>query len=253
MAVTGIDAPEVGKELDQKAKTATAGVTLSSVTWTPEDTVAVEATVYTAILTARVDDNHAFANGATATVSGVAASVTAKKNGTLSISLTFDKMDLTPVTIEAADQEVTWKKAAIRIPPKGMFTVPAKAGAATYSVTNGTGEGTYADGKLTIIRCGTFTITVNTAETETHAAGVASAILTVNPEVIVIVVAPEAKELTWTGKAQELITAGEAEGGKMLYALGKDAAKAPTDGWSKDIPTGIEAGPYYCGGTLKFI
>jgi len=57
--------------------------------------------------------------------------------------------------------------------------------------------------------------------------------------------APKAKDLTYNGKAQELVTEGEAEGGTMQYAVGKDASTAPTDGWSEKIPTGTEAGTYY--------
>lgn len=57
--------------------------------------------------------------------------------------------------------------------------------------------------------------------------------------------APAAKNLTYTGSAQELVTAGEADGGTMQYALGSDAATAPTSGWSKDIPKKTAAGTYY--------
>ena len=61
----------------------------------------------------------------------------------------------------------------------------------------------------------------------------------------VITVAPAAKDLTWTGAAQELVTAGTAEGGTMQYALGADATTAPADGWSAAIPAGTNAGTYY--------
>ena len=46
-----------------------------------------------------------------------------------------------------------------------------------YLVT--TAEGTYEDGKLTVTKCGTFTVLVETAESDTHLAGSASAVLTV--------------------------------------------------------------------------
>ncbi len=57
--------------------------------------------------------------------------------------------------------------------------------------------------------------------------------------------APAAKELTYNEQAQELVTAGEAEGGTMVYALGTDATTAPTDGWSTAIPTATDAGTCY--------
>ena len=57
--------------------------------------------------------------------------------------------------------------------------------------------------------------------------------------------APTAKTLTYNGSAQELVTAGEAEGGTMMYALGKDATTIPTSGWDTAIPTATGAGTYY--------
>lgn len=51
------------------------------------------------------------------------------------------------------------------------------------------------------------------------------------------VTAPVAKELTYTGEAQELIVAGMATGGELLYSL--DATN-----YSAGIPTGINAGTY---------
>lgn len=47
------------------------------------------------------------------------------------------------------------------------------------------------------------------------------------------------------GQAQELVTAGEAEGGTLQYALGTDAATPPGSGWLPDIPKGTESGTYY--------
>jgi hypothetical protein len=61
----------------------------------------------------------------------------------------------------------------------------------------------------------------------------------------VVTTAPQAKALTSNGSARELVTAGEASGGKMYYALGTDTPTAPTDGWSTSIPTATEAGTYY--------
>ena len=60
-----------------------------------------------------------------------------------------------------------------------------------------------------------------------------------------VTTAPTAKTLTYNGQAQELVNAGVAEGGKMQYALGKDATTMPKDGWSTEIPAGTEIGTYY--------
>ena len=58
--------------------------------------------------------------------------------------------------------------------------------------------------------------------------------------------APEAKTLTYNGSAQELVTAGEATGGTMYYAVTTENT-APTDEnlYTTSIPTAINAGTYY--------
>ena len=57
---------------------------------------------------------------------------------------------------------------------------------------------------------------------------------------------PKAKSgLKYTGSAQALVTTGTVSGGTMNYALGKDTATEPTEGWSEEIPTGTEAKTYY--------
>ena len=57
--------------------------------------------------------------------------------------------------------------------------------------------------------------------------------------------APTAKTLTYTGSAQELVDAGEADPGTMQYALGEDETTAPAADWTKGIPTGTEVKTYY--------
>ena len=57
--------------------------------------------------------------------------------------------------------------------------------------------------------------------------------------------APAANTLTYNGSDQALVTAGEAENGKMQYAVSEDNTTAPTTGWSENIPTGKNAGEYY--------
>ena len=52
--------------------------------------------------------------------------------------------------------------------------------------------------------------------------------------------APQAKTLTYTGAAQELVTAGPATGGEMWYALG--TKEAATEEYTSAIPTATDAG-----------
>ena len=68
----------------------------------------------------------------------------------------------------------------------------------------------------------------------------------IKKESATITTAPAAKTgLVANGSAQELITAGVANGGEMQYALGADATTAPIEGWTTAIPTGTAAGTYY--------
>jgi len=60
-----------------------------------------------------------------------------------------------------------------------------------------------------------------------------------------VTTAPTANTLTYTGEAQDLVTAGAASGGTLQYAIGTDETTAPTDGWSTALPTGTGAETYY--------
>lgn len=246
VTVTDITAPVATEALDTEAATSTANVTLGAVTWNPTTTPAAYATQYTATVIATAAANYAFADTVTATVNGQAATVTKNDGGTLTIAYTFEKTALTPVTITATDKKADWSADGIAIPVEGMFTITEGAGAATYTVTNGTGEGTYdaQTGKLTVTKCGTFTVKVSTAATDTYAAGAeTTATLTVN-KVDSTAATVTANTLIYTGSAQALVTVtGEATGGTMQYALGtKDAA---TEEYTPSIPTGTDAGTYY--------
>ena len=56
---------------------------------------------------------------------------------------------------------------------------------------------------------------------------------------------PAGKTLDYTGSEQELVSAGEARGGTMVYVIGTDGTTAPVSGWSESIPKGKEPGMYY--------
>ena len=56
---------------------------------------------------------------------------------------------------------------------------------------------------------------------------------------------PAGKTLDYTGSEQELVSAGEARGGTMVYVIGTDGTTAPVSGWSESIPKGKEPGTYY--------
>ena len=92
---------------------------------------------------------------------------------------------------------------------------------------------TYKAGSWNVTPSTDTAITAATTYTYTYAAKEAS----------VVTKAPTAKTLTYNGSAQELVTAGEASGGEMQYAIGtQDAATQP---YTTSIPTKTDAGTYY--------
>ena len=61
----------------------------------------------------------------------------------------------------------------------------------------------------------------------------------------IVTKAPIAKNLTYTGSAQELVTAGEAKGGTMYYAVTENENAPEAAKFTTSIPTGTSAGTYY--------
>ena len=92
---------------------------------------------------------------------------------------------------------------------------------------------TYKAGSWDVTPSTETAITENTTYTYTYA----------QKETAVVTIAPTAKTLTNTGSAQELVTAGKAEGGTMQYALG--TATEATEQYTTSIPTATDAGTYY--------
>ncbi len=85
-----------------------------------------------------------------------------------------------------------------------------------------------------------------------------STAIRVNKANSIVEKAPTARNLTYNGSAQDLVTEGIAEGGKMHYALGN--ATEATEQYTTSIPTATNAGTYYvwykvvgdvCSGKLK--
>ena len=89
--------------------------------------------------------------------------------------------------------------------------------------TGGAWDENPADATITGAKTFTYTFTAKQASTVTKA--------------------PTAKNLTYTGSAQELVTAGTASGGEMQYALG--TATEATKPYTTSIPAKTDAGTYY--------
>ncbi len=96
------------------------------------------------------------------------------------------------------------------------------------------------NGKVSGISTGTAVITAMSREG--HKRSSSQVTVTVPASVTVD---PIPKELIYNGAAQELVTAGEAENGTMLYALGETSTEAPQNGYTDVVPDAAGAGTYY--------
>ena len=112
-------------------------------------------------------------------------------------------------------------------------------------VTYGTKEGEYTSDKSPeYTDAGTYKVFYKvTAEGYNDKTG--SADISINKAESSFTKVPAANTLIYNGKAQELITAGTAEGGEVQYALGTDDKTAPASGWSTSIPSKTDVGKYY--------
>ena len=149
---------------------------------------------------------------------------------TLTVGGDAVKLTATVLPDTATDKKVKWSTNSSNVKLYTTAACTTEVGTdATETLT------VYAKG----ISAGSATViaTSNADSTKT-----ASATVTIGKADSAVTKAPSAKTLTYTGSAQELVTAGEADGGKMQYAIGKDATTAPTDSWSTSIPTATDAG-----------
>lgn len=179
------------------------------------------------------------ANGTALTVTehnGKTITVTYGEKTAETLALTVNKADQTDFAFtEESPKEVDYS-------PNGTFTVKAEGGegtgAVTYTVTNGMDVISIDGNTATILKAGTATITATKAEdgdyneaTDTLTVTVEKATPTVTP--------PQAVEnLTFTGEAQALITAGTTTGGTLVYSLEQNGE------YTETIPTGTDAKAY---------
>ena len=163
--------------------------------------------------------------------------------GTLTIS------DKGTQTITADDVTATYGDTDKSV--SASVTNPATGGGAiSYAVKDGSADYIDVDattGALNIKKVpadGKAYVVVTAAGTAAYEQATKDVTVTVNKAASTVTKAPTAKNLIYTGQAQALVTAGEATGGTMQYALGTYTDLAPTDGWSENIPTGIDIGAY---------
>ena len=148
-------------------------------------------------------------------------------------------------TITAADVTATYGDTG-----KKITATTDGGGAISYAVKNGSENyiDVASDGKLTIKKVPADSkayVTVTAAANGLYAQATRGVTVTISKANSSIKTAPKAINPTYNGSAQALVTAGEATGGAMAYALGNDEKTAPTSGWGTSIPKRTDAGTYY--------
>ena len=110
------------------------------------------------------------------------------------------------------------------------------------AVTVKDGETEIPDSEYTVsytdnTNAGTATVTVTDKEGGNYALGTVSVTFTIGKADASVKTAPAARTLTYNGNEQQLVTAGEALGGTMVYSLDGET-------YGRDIPTAANAGEY---------
>lgn len=109
-----------------------------------------------------------------------------------------------------------------------------------YSTTGTTGGGTeWTTDKGKDLAVGTYYMYAVIAETDLYNSCTTSATSFRVIDAAAGIVEPTARDLTYTGKSQELIEPGSIAGGTMVYSLSENGE------YSETIPTRINAGTYY--------
>ena len=149
------------------------------------------------------------------------------------------------------NHEYSRGKLTVTILPKTLdqVTIELSGNQFTYTgsgieptVTVKDGETVISDSQYTVsyknnTNVGTATVTVTSKENGNYVFS-GSTTFEITTSDSSVTTAPTAKDLTYTGNAQELVTAGIASGGTMKYRLGTSGD------FSTDIPTATNAGTY---------
>ncbi len=143
------------------------------------------------------------------------------------------------VTIAKAYAQITAAPAAKTLSYTGDAQELVTAGTASFgSIEYKLGEGEWGTEIPAAINAGSYTVSYRISDTANYI-GVAEATVTVTIEKanVQITETPAAKTLSYTGDAQELVTAGTASFGSIEYKLDEGE-------WGTEIPTAINAGSY---------
>ena len=145
-----------------------------------------------------------------------------------SVEVTIAKADVT-VTAPTAKTGLEYNGSAQELITAGTASV----GTMQYKV----GESEWSENIPTATNAGTYTVEYKVVVDDNYNEPQGGSIEVVIAKANATVTAPTAKTLTYTGSAQELITAGSVVGGTMQYKVGEGE-------WSENIPTAMNAGTY---------
>ena len=143
------------------------------------------------------------------------------------------------ITLTANDPTLTKAPTAKTLTYNGGAQQLVNAGTATngslqYGLSSNSLSGTIPSAT----NAGTYTVYYNVkGNTNFNTLDTANVKVTIKKANSSYTTEPAAKELTWSGEAQELVTQGTATGGTVQYKLGDGA-------WSTAIPTATEVGDY---------
>ena len=147
------------------------------------------------------------------------------------------------VTIAKANAQVTAAPKAVEnlaftgLPQNLVTAGSATGGTLVYSLTGN--ENDYSTAIPTATNVGEYTVYYKVQGDENYNDTEAKSVTAVIGNALAEVTkAPDARELTYTGDPQELVTEGTATGGEIQYSLSKDS------GYSATVPTGTVADDY---------
>lgn len=158
-------------------------------------------------------------------------------NGNENYNFTMNSFKVTTeygtIKSTSTDGKVTYNGSATNGGAKVTVTEPSTG----YTIKYGKTEGTYNfDSIPTYTNAGTHTVYYKiSAENYKDKTGKLN--IVINKKVAVVTTAPKARDLTYNGSAQALVTAGTTNNGTLQYSL-------DNKNWSTTIPTGTNAGTY---------
>ena len=187
-------------------------------------------------------------NGKVATVEN--GNITAVNPGLARITATSPSGKTATINLTVKAPEVTVSKSSTEIVMGTTETLTANVSPVgkivTWKSDNPTIASVSSAGVVTGNNPGSATIHAQIINDQNEVIADATCYVTVIPSTATVTKDPLAANLTYDGQNLELVTAGTAEYGTMMYSLGANSTSAPEDNeFSESIPTGKDAGTYY--------